>query len=447
MMGNILTDRPLIQKIWTFFTGPRKPSLGALLAIQPARRLSSQPDQHHWTALFHAKTPAQEAWRTQTQLTLALSAFSLTSVALLGLPLLNVISLPIQVYFVAFFWWRGGEQLHAHRRPGMAVIDAIVTTALLGLHYAWAMALYAGFFSSSRWLILQVQRHYQDSMLLVASDTPRQVWVIRNDETFLIPMTELQTDDIVVVHGGEVIPIDGIVADGLATVDQQVITGEVRPVDKSTGDKVFGSTMVLSGMLSLRADRSGNQTMVAEMNSLLQQMTNYTESLTLQAEAIGNRYAIPMLVLGGATFFLLGPMSALTVLCAYLGYTMRIVGPLSVLNHLRLATRKHLFIKDGRVLETVRHVDVILFDKTGTLMTAQPDVRAIYPAHGWSEAAVLSLAASAEEHQQHPIACAIRQAARQQALTIETPDMTWYDPVLVCVFRYMAKRCVWAVRV
>jgi Cu2+-exporting ATPase len=135
-----------------------------------------------------------------------------------------------------------------------------------------------------------------------------------------------------------------------------------------------------------------------------------------------------MLVLSGGTLVLLGPMSALTVLCSYLGYSMRITGPLSVLNYLHLASQHDILLKDGRALEKLHTVDTIIFDKTGTLTQEQPTVANVYTYGEYSEDEVLAMAAAAEHHQTHPIARALLQAAEERQLSVMTPSDVDYEP-------------------
>jgi Cu2+-exporting ATPase len=137
-----------------------------------------------------------------------------------------------------------------------------------------------------------------------------------------------------------------------------------------------------------------------------------------------------MLLLSGGTLLLLGPWSALTVLCSYVGYSLRITGPLSVLNYGQLAARRQILLKDGRALETLHTVDTVIFDKTGTLTQDQPQVVSIYTCADYTEDEVLALAVAAEHHQTHPIAHALLQAADERRLFIPTPSDVRYEPGL-----------------
>jgi Cu2+-exporting ATPase len=174
--------------------------------------------------------------------------------------------------------------------------------------------------------------------------------------------------------------------------------------------------------------QTGSSTVSAHIDALLGDIRSSTAALTIQSERIGNRYAVPMLVLSSGTLLLLGPISALTVLCSYVGYSLRITGPISVLNYLQLATQHDILVKDGQVLETLHMIDTVIFDKTGTLTQEQPRVVNIYSYADHSEDDVLALAAAAEQHQTHPIARALLQAADERQLALASPSDVHYEP-------------------
>ncbi len=410
----------------------RKPTLGRLLAASDNPTLTpytaKEDGWKRFTSLLVMAPVSSTGEAAQTHLVLALGALGVTSIGLLGVQVLTLASLPLHVYFVARFIQGGIGQVVQERRVGMAVIDALVTSTLLSLGYFWAIALYATSYYVSRSMVQQTSNRYQDSMLLIASSPPRHVRVMHDTTETWVELEHLAMTDTIVVYAGEVVPVDGVVVDGVASIDQRLLTGESQPVEREAGEHVFAMTLVLSGMLYLRAEQTGTSTTSAQMGSLLNQIRSYTTLLTFQSEKIGNRYAMPMLVLSGSTMLLLGPMSALTVLCSYIGYSMRISGPLSVLNYLRLAAQEQILLKDGRALEQMHHVDTVIFDKTGTLTLEQPHVVNIYTYGSYHEHHILELAAAAESHQTHPIARAITQAAHERDITIPHLRDVSYEP-------------------
>lgn len=350
--------------------------------------------------------------------TLALGSLGLTSIGLLGYPLLTLLCIPGLVFFVGSFIYSAIRQLIEKRRPGMAVIDAVITSALLYLGYFWAIALYMSFFLFSRKVLITTRKSYQETLGAIIGEIPGAAWIEQNGIEVEIPIAEIQTGDIVVVHAGESIPVDGCISAGVASVDQRILTGEARPVDKCAGDHVFAATLVLAGTIHIQVEQAGADTVAARIKEVLRHTADYTSSIELQGEAIGDKNALPMLALGAITVPLLGPMSALTVVCSYIGYSMRVIGPLSVLNFLKIASRQHILIKDGRALETLARVNTVIFDKTGTLTRQQLHVTDIHSFDSYTAEDVLSHAAAAEYKQSHPVANAILHEAHIRQLDI-----------------------------
>ena len=231
-----------------------------------------------------------------------------------------------------------------------------------------------------------------------------------------------------VVHAGEVIPVDGIVTSGIASVDQHILTGEARPIDKCVEDEVFASTTVLSGQIFIRVEKAGEETTVAKVGQVLNNMVDFKSSKELQAERLADKTTIPTLIVGGIAFPILGASGALAVLGSHFTNKMRLIASLSILNYLNIASKNGILIKDGRALEWLGQVDTIIFDKTGTLTEEQPTVGLIHSiCTNYTENDVLSYAVTAEYKQTHPIAKAIIEEAEKRDLLIPTIDETEYQ--------------------
>jgi Cu2+-exporting ATPase len=409
----------------------KKPTLAQLLAEQPKKvqlnRRRPYASRREMLAHLTKHTNSSSRRVVNRHFILALGSLALTSAGILGLPLLTTISLPVLTYLVLLFIRDSAFLLVRQRRAGMSIIDAIVTTSLMALGYFWAVALYTSFFYFSRRLVLKAQDTYQQHLGEAIGDIPRFAWVWLAGTEVYTPLDQIKMHDEIVVHAGEYVPVDGRIIHGFLSVDERVLTGEAQPVEKQTGDRVFASTLVLVGTCRVRVEQHGTETIAAQIGDILQKTSNYTSTLTLRGEVIGDRSALPMLLLSTATLLLLGPMSALTVLCSYIGYAMRILGPLSVLNFLKRSSQYNILIKDGRTLDVLRNVDTIIFDKTGTLTREQPRVGNIYPFASSSEDAILRYAAIAEQNQEHPSARAILQAAQDRGLSLLPIDEATYQ--------------------
>ncbi len=219
------------------------------------------------------------------------------------------------------------------------------------------------------------------------------------------------------------IPVDGIIIEGMAQVDQHTLTGESQPVEKLQQHKVFASTQVISGRIVIRVEKTGTQTTVAKISEILNRTADYKMTLLTKGEMLSDQIALPLIVLSAITLPIIGVVGSTAILASSFGTRLRFTAPLSVLNHLNLTTQKGIMVKDGRALETLSKVDTILFDKTGTLTTEQPSVgRIILCAKSYKKEQLLAEAAAAESKLSHPIAKAIVAKARSEGLVLPTID-------------------------
>jgi cation-transporting P-type ATPase C len=226
---------------------------------------------------------------------------------------------------------------------------------------------------------------------------------------------DLVPGDMVVLHTGEKVCVDGIIEEGEALFDEAPITGRAELAHKGPGQEVFAGTFVRQGVVYVRADRVGDCTYLARI------MRKVQDSLESRApiEGVADRLAATLVRVGGAatlgTFLLTGSAwRAFTVLlvmacpCA-----TALAASTAVSASLSAAARRHILIKGGRYLEEIGSCDTVCFDKTGTLTTSEPALALAAPAEGVDGATLLRLAVSAEAHNHHPLAQALKaEAAR-----------------------------------
>ncbi len=242
-----------------------------------------------------------------------------------------------------------------------------------------------------------------------------------------IPLEAVQKEEIIVVNAGEIIPIDGIITDGFASIDQHSLTGESQPVEKEVGSQVFAATLVLAGRILVQVEKTGTNTNAAKIGHILQQTQDFKETLRLRWKQIADSFAAPTLFVSGLTLPLLGANPAMAVLWSGFGYNMQLFGPIGVLNFLHMMAKNGLLIKDGRSLEMLQQIDTVVFDKTGTLTMEQPQLSHLYPRKPFNEETLLTYAAAAEYRQTHPIAKAILTAAEQRGLDLPVIDEAAYQ--------------------
>ena len=275
-------------------------------------------------------------------------------------------------------------------------------------------------------LLTRTEQHSHKQLINSFSQKQQSVWVVKEGSEVEIPLEALKKQDMVVVSAGEIIPVDGMIIEGLASVDQHGLTGESKSIEKEAGGKVFASTLVLGGRILIKVENTGSDTNAAKIGLILEKTQEYKESLRLRGKQIADDFIAPTLVVSGLTLPLLGPGAAMAIIWTAFGYNMKLYGPISVLNFLHIMAANGILIKDGRSLEMLQKVDTLVFDKTGTLTMEQPQLSHLHPLEPFDEATLLSYAAAAEYKQTHPIARAILTAAEQREMDLPNIKETAY---------------------
>lgn len=342
-------------------------------------------------------------------------------------PILLPISMVGLTYLNMPFIVRGYKELFQRKEIKSGVLDATISFTLLISRYFFAMALFFIFYYTSQKLLLKTQDKSKKSLINILGEVPQFVWIMVENVEVQIPFDQLQIGDIIVVYAGETIPIDGVITKGIGSVDQHKLTGEAQPAEKMEGDLVFASTLLISGKLYIRVDKTGKETVAAKIGHILNHTVDYKSSLESRGERIVDQAAVPTLLIGAITLPILGVASAAAALLASFGYNMRIVAPISMLNYLKIASEKGILVKDGRALDLLQTVDTVVFDKTGTLTQEQPVIGVIHCCSTYTEQEVLYYAATAEYKQTHPIARAILFAAQERNLELLAVDETNYE--------------------
>ena len=256
---------------------------------------------------------------------------------------------------------------------------------------------------------------------------PRTVLIMVDEKEVEIPFDLLTMGDILVVHAGQMIAIDGVIAAGTAAVDQHILTGEAQPAEKGPGDRVFAATILLAGRIEVQVEKTGAETAAAQIREVLANSTDFRSAIQARWINVADRTVLPTLGLAGLAMALLGPASALGTINSNYVAVLKVASPLGMLNFLQRASQAGILIKDGRALEAACKVDTVVFDKTGTLTQAEPHVGEI---HLFSDATcdeVLAHAAAVEANQSHPIAQAILKEARKRDLTLLTLQDARYE--------------------
>ena len=256
----------------------------------------------------------------------------------------------------------------------------------------------------------------------------RIAWVLRDGHIASVAATELTVGDLVVVYPGEIIPVDGEIIDGQATIDQKTITGEGLPVSRCKGEAAFAATVIREGQITIRALRVGEATTAGQIVHLVESAPIGDTRMQNHAERFADRLVAPTLALATGTAAVTGDFTRfLSLVIVDYGTGIRVAAPTSVLSSMTYAARAGIIIKSGGHMEKLADIDTIVFDKTGTLTHGIPAVidllsyqDTITPNH------LLGLAAAAETKLTHPVAEALRAKARELKVNIPPCNESTY---------------------
>ncbi|HEX6212873.1 MAG TPA: heavy metal translocating P-type ATPase, partial [Methylomirabilota bacterium] len=321
------------------------------------------------------------------------------------------------------------------RQPGMmtlislAIVVAFVTSwaATLGLFEVdvwWELATLITVMSLGHWLEMRSIMQARGALAALAELLPDEAELVTDDGTRTVKTSELKTDDVLLVRPGGRVPADGEVVDGVADVDESMVTGESRPVTKERGDAVVAGTVAAGGSLRVRVTAVGDETALSgimRMVAQAQASNSRAQALADRAAAILFYVALVAGVLTLGAWMLVGePEEALvrtaTVLVIACPHALGLAIPLVIAIGTTLGARNGLLVKDRLALERARELDVVIFDKTGTLTRGEPVLSAVAAAPGQDENQLLAVAAGVEADSEHPLARAIVEGARRRGV-------------------------------
>ena len=244
-----------------------------------------------------------------------------------------------------------------------------------------------------------------------------KVWMKVNDTEVLVPIGDVKAGDCIVVRTGGMIPLDGKVTEGEATVNQASITGESLPVPKGPGGCVYAGTVVEEGECVIRVDQAAGGGRYDRIVKMIEESEKLKSTAEDKASRLADRL-VPYTLGGTVLTYLLtrNTMKALAVLMVDFSCALKLAMPIAVLSAMRESSGYHISVKGGRFMEAVAEADTVVFDKTGTLTCATPTVAQVVTFDGYSASEMLRLAACLEEHYPHSMANAVVAEARRLGL-------------------------------
>lgn len=247
-----------------------------------------------------------------------------------------------------------------------------------------------------------------------------KVWLVKDDNEVLVPSSEIEVGDNVVVRMGKIIPFDGQVTAGEAMVNQASLTGESAPVRKCENSYVYAGTVVEEGEITIKVKETGGSSKFEKIVMMIEESEKLKSALESKAEHIADKLVPYTLAGTGITYLLSRNVTkALSVLMVDFSCALKLAMPISVLSAIREASMHNITVKGGKFLEAVANADTIVFDKTGTLTKAQPTVAKVISFNGYEPDELLRIAACLEEHFPHSMANAVVDAARAKKLDHE----------------------------
>jgi heavy metal translocating P-type ATPase len=359
-------------------------------------------------------------------LTICTASLPIAAIAQFAVPALLPFSAALFAYTSIPSFKNAWRVLTKERRLGVDVLDSIVVLACLATGQVLAGAILSWCLSFGRFLVRRTEDNSKKLLLGAFGKQPRFVWMVKGGVEIQVSLDKLEKGDIVMVHTGEVVPVDGEIVEGLAMIDQQALTGESTPAEKGVGDQVFASTVMVAGKVQVAVERSGGETATAKIAEILSDTAGYTLASQHKGEQLADKAVIPTLAAGALALATIGPQGAAAVLNSDMGTGIRMAAPLAMLSTLALCAQRGVLVKDGRALDLLCEIDTVLFDKTGTLTRERPEIGRMITAGGYTPHQILRYAAAAERKFHHPIALAILERAAEEGLELPLTDTMQY---------------------
>jgi P-type Cu+ transporter len=310
------------------------------------------------------------------------------------------------------------RQVIAHTLMSVGVLAALAVGE-------WATAVVVVFFMRvgdyvESFTTEQARRAVKDLVRLA----PSIARIERQDGEEELPLELVQPSDVVVVRPGEMIPVDGDVIGGQATVNQASITGEAMPVEAGPGSHVFAATLVNLGSLRICATRIGPDSSYGRIIKLVEEAEAHRADVQRVADRFSAIYLPVVAGIAALTYLLRqDPLATAAVLVVACSCAFALATPIAMLASIGAGAKRGLMIKGGKYLETLAKADVLLIDKTGTLTLGKPVVTDIVEIMKTDlNYSILQLAASAERYSEHPLAQAVRLAALERGLALQSVE-------------------------
>ena len=329
-----------------------------------------------------------------------------------------------------------------------ANMDTLVALGTLVAYFYSLVALFAGlpvYFESAAFIFFfvlmgavfeeKMRKNTSQAVEKLLDLQAKTAEVLREDNYVQVPLEQVKVGDLIRVRPGEKIAVDGVVVEGISSIDESMVTGESLPVDKTVGDTVIGSTINNSGTLVFRAEKVGSETVLAQIVDFVKKAQTSRAPIQDLTDKISGIFVPAVVILGIVTFwvwfvllrdsvvvlgasFVSSLLYGVAVLIIACPCALGLATPTALMVGTGRSAKMGVLLKNGTVLQEIQKVQTIVFDKTGTLTEGKPVVTDIIG----DEVEVLGLAASLEEASQHPLAEAVVKRASEAGLELQTVE-------------------------
>ncbi|MEW6714183.1 MAG: heavy metal translocating P-type ATPase [Nitrospirota bacterium] len=248
-----------------------------------------------------------------------------------------------------------------------------------------------------------------------------------------IPLEHVKIDDILRVRPGEKIPVDGIVIEGTSSVDESMVSGEPIPVQKQKGDRVIGATVNGTGMVIMKAEKVGADTLLSQIVHMVAEAQRSRAPIQKLADIVAAYFVqivMAAAILTFAAWAWLGPeprmayaiINAVAVLIIACPCALGLATPMSIMVAMGKGAMAGVLFKNAEAIEIMKKIDTLVMDKTGTLTVGKPKLVQVIPANGFDEKSVLHFGASIERGSEHPLASAIVKGAEEKGISLSNVE-------------------------
>jgi P-type Cu+ transporter len=349
-----------------------------------------------------------------------------------------VLTLPVLFYAGRGFFDDAWTALR-HRSANMNTLIALGTGAAF-LFSVWAVftggksvyfeaaAVIVVLILLGRMLEARATGRASDAIRHLMNLQPSTARVIRDGSEREIPLSDVRAGDLLIVRPGERVPVDGLVLEGASEIDESMLTGESLPVSKSAGAEVFAGTANGTGAFRFEAKRVGRDTALARIIDLVKRAQGSKAPVARLADVVSGYFTVAVLAIALVTFavwLLFAPAAvalanAVAVLIIACPCAMGLATPTAIMAGTGRGAERGILIKGGEPLETAARIDTVVLDKTGTITTGKPVVQRVRVLNGYSEEALVRLAAAVERWSEHPVAHAIVNRAGETGMATST---------------------------